>query len=172
MKNWCLRIAVGGLVLGGLLSLAVSVGQAEEVVFDLGEIVVTATRRPQPIGGISASVTVIDAEEIAERGEITVLEVLRELPGLDVVQSGGPGAITSVFLRGAESGHTLVLVDGVRVNSPTTGMFDFANLTVDNIERIEIVRGPQSTLHGSSAMGGVINIITKRGVGPPRWEVS
>ncbi len=174
MKNRCLRIVMMGLVLGGLLAPAVSIGQAEaeEVVFDLGEIVVTATRREEPLRGISASVTVIDAEEIAERGEITVLEALRGLPGLDVVQQGGPGAITSVFLRGAASAHTLVLIDGVKVNSPTTGGFNFANLAVDNIERIEIVRGPQSTLYGSDAIGGVINIITKKGVGPPRWELS
>ncbi|MCL0034145.1 TonB-dependent receptor [Thermodesulfovibrionales bacterium] len=160
-----------------MLSVTTKVGATEReespvIVFDLEEIVITATRHPEPIKGISASVTIIDAEEIAEGGEITILESLRGLPGLDVVQTGGSGATTSIFLRGAASRHTLVLIDGVRVNSPTIGMFDFANLTVDNIERIEIVRGPQSILYGSSAIGGVINIITKRGVGPPRAEIS
>lgn len=143
-----------------------------EVIFDIEEIVVTAARHPEPIGEASASVTVIDAKEIAEKGEVSVLEALRGLPGLDVIQSGGHGATTSIFLRGANSGHTLVLVDGVRVNSPTTGAFNFANLTVDNIERIEIVRGPQSTLYGSDAIGGVINIITKKGVGPLQSHLS
>jgi len=167
-----LRKFVFGLALIGVLSSTAGISRAEVPVFDLGEIVVTATRWPRPIGEISSSVTIIGADEIAEGEKITVLEVLRGLPGLDVVQSGGPGATTSVFLRGAKSAHTLVLIDGVKVNCPTVGMFDFANLTVDNIERIEIVRGPQSTLYGSDAIGGVVNIITKKGVEPPQWEVS
>lgn len=172
MKRW-----LGLLTVLVFLTLP-GFGQAEEArenktaVFDLGEIVVTATRVERPLKEITGSVTVIDTGEIAEKGEITALEVLRGLPGLDVVQSGGPGATTSVFLRGANSGHTLVLIDGARVNSPTTGGFNFANLTVDNIEQIEIIRGPQSTLYGSAAIGGVINIITKRGVGSPRGELS
>ncbi|MCD5390599.1 TonB-dependent receptor plug domain-containing protein, partial [candidate division NPL-UPA2 bacterium] len=110
MKKKVFALAVA-LVVGGFFLIEVQAEEGREVVFDLGEIVVTATRREEPVGGISASVTVIDAEELAEGGEITVLEALRELPGLDVVQSGGPGAITSVFLRGTNSGHTLVLID-------------------------------------------------------------
>ncbi len=163
------------LVIGGFFLATNKEVQAEQVpeaVFDLGEVVVTATRREVPIAELSSSVTVISAEEITDKKKTTVLEVLRGLPGLDVVQSGGPGAVTSVFLRGTKSTHTLVLIDGVEVNSPATGGFDFANLTVDNIERIEIIRGPQSTLYGSDAIGGVVNIITKRGVGPARWEIS
>jgi vitamin B12 transporter len=167
-----LRKFVFGFVLVWLLVSTAGISWAEAPVFDLGEIVVTATRWPRPIGEVSAAITVIDAEEIAKGGEITVFEALRGLGGLDVVQTGGPGGVTSIFLRGAPSRHTLVLVDGVKVNSPTTGMFNFAHLTVDNIERIEIVRGPQSTLYGSDAIGGIINIITKRRVTPPRWEVS
>ena len=147
-------------------------GEDQTHVFELEEVVVTAARVERPLKETSSSVTVIDAEEIASKGKITVLEVLRGQPGLDVVQSGGPGATTSVFLRGANSGHTLVLVDGVEVNSPALGMFNFTNLTVDNIERIEIVRGPQSTLYGSDAIGGVINIITRKGYGPPRLGFS
>ncbi|MBT9143714.1 MAG: Colicin I receptor [Dehalococcoidia bacterium] len=163
------------LVIGGFFLATNKEVQAEQVpeaVFDLGEVVVTATRREVPIAELSSSVTVISAEEITDKKKTTVLEVLRGLPGLDVVQSGGTGAVTSVFLRGTKSTHTLVLIDGVEVNSPATGGFDFANLTVDNIERIEIIRGPQSTLYGSDAIGGVVNIITKRGVGPARWEIS
>lgn len=171
MKRW-----LSGLTVFAFLIIS-GAGQAEETgeeyhVFDLEEIVVTAARVARPLKETSSSVTIIDAGEIASTGENTVLEVLRGLPGLDVVQSGGPGATTSVFSRGANSSHTLVLVDGVEVNSPTTGGFNFANLSVDNIERIEIVRGPQSTLYGSDAIGGVIHIITQKGRGEPRWGIS
>ena len=123
----------------------------------LKEIVVTATRTPVPIEKLTNSVTVIDSETIEAKQVKTVLEVLRDVPGLDVRQSGGPGGNTS---------HTLVMIDGVQVNSPTNGLFDFADLTVDNIDRIEVIRGPQSTLYGSDAIGGVIHIITKKGTGP------
>ncbi len=132
----------------------------------LDEVVVTATRTPVPIEQTTNSVTVIDAEAIAAKQVDTVLDVLRTVRGLDVRQAGGIGGQTSVFMRGGNSNHTLVLIDGVQVNSPTTGAFDFADLTVENIERIEVIRGPQSTLYGSDAIGGVINIITKKGVGP------
>lgn len=130
------------------------------------EVVVTATRTEAPLKGTAASVTIITEKEISEKKAKTVLEILRDVPALDVVQTGGLGGTTSVFMRGANSNHTLVLIDGVQVNSPTAGLFDFADLTTENIERIEIVRGPQSTLYGSDAIGGVIHIITKRGKGP------
>ncbi|MCL0085514.1 TonB-dependent receptor plug domain-containing protein [Thermodesulfovibrionales bacterium] len=127
---------IGVLCLIALLSVTTKVGATEReespvIVFDLEEIVITATRHPEPIKGISASVTIIDAEEIAEGGEITILESLRGLPGLDVVQTGGPGALTSVFLRGAAPRHTLVLVDGVKVNSPTTALLPFFTVSVE-----------------------------------------
>jgi vitamin B12 transporter len=138
------------------------------------EIVVTATRIETPSGEVGSSVTVITDQQIEERQNTTVLEVLRTVPALDVVQLGGPGGQTSVFIRGAKSEHTLVLIDGIEMNDPITPgrSCDFANLTTDNIERIEIIRGPQSTLYGSDAIGGVINIITKRGKGRPSGFVS
>lgn len=139
---------------------------------EVEEVVVTATKTEVPLKEVTSSVTVITEEEIQAKNAKTVLEVLRDVPGLDVVQTGGPGGTTSVFMRGSNSSHTLVLIDGVQVNSPTTGAFDFADMTVDNVERIEIVRGAQSTLYGSEAIGGVINIITKRGKGAPAFSLS
>jgi vitamin B12 transporter len=138
------------------------------------EIVVTATRIETPSREVGSSVTVITNQQIEERQNTTVLEVLRTVPALDVVQLGGPGGQTSVFIRGAKSEHTLVLIDGIEMNDPMEPgrSYDFANLTTDNIERIEIIRGPQSTLYGSDAIGGVINIITKRGKGRPSGFVS
>jgi vitamin B12 transporter len=109
---------------------------------------------------------VITAKDIAAQQAETVLQVLRNVPGLDVVQTGSRGAGTSVFVRGSESDHVLVLLDGVEVNSTTLGAFNFAHLTTENIERIEIIRGSGGTLYGSHAIGGVINIITKKGRGP------
>jgi vitamin B12 transporter len=97
---------------------------------------------------------------------------LRKVPGLDVVQTGSRGTNTAIFIRGSESDHVLVLIDGVEVNSATLGAFDFAHLTTENIERIEILRGAGGTLYGSQAIGGVINIITKRGQGPFEAGVS
>jgi len=136
------------------------------------DVVVTATRTEVPLKKAASSVTVIDEKRIQEKHLSTVLEVLREVPGLDIVQTGGLGGTTSAFLRGTNSNHTLVLLDGVQINSATTGAFDFADLTTENIDRIEIVRGPQSTLYGSDAIGGVIQIFTKKGKGPSRSSVS
>ena len=103
-----------------------------------------------------------DAEVIQRQQAETVAEALRSVPSLDVVQNGSCGTTTSVFIRGAESDQTLVLIDGVEVNSVTLGAFDFSNLTTENIERIEVLRGGGGTLYGSQAVGGVINIITKQ----------
>ena len=127
------------------------------------EIIVTGTSTGMPRSVIPASVTVITEKDIKESGISNVSDLLRKVPGLDVVQPGGTGKTSSVFIRGANSSHTLVLIDGIRVNSPTSGRFDFADLSIDNIERIEIIRSPTSTLYGSEAMGGVIQIFTKRG---------
>ena len=129
---------------------------------ELEGIVVTATPTPLEISRLGNHVTLIDGEGIAARGIGTVADVLREVPGLSVVRSGSFGGITSVFVRGGESDYVQVLVDGVQVNQPG-GAFDLAGLTTANIERIEIVRGPSSALHGSDAVAGVIHIITKGG---------
>lgn len=131
-------------------------------------VVETPTRTGTPLSQVGSSVSVVTAADIEQRKQYSVLEVLRGLPGVDVVQSGGPGRVATVFIRGANSDQTKVLLDGIWMNDPiTTGrLFDFSNLSVDNIERIEVIRGPQSVLYGSDAIGGVINIITKKGQGP------
>jgi vitamin B12 transporter len=135
-------------------------------------VIISATRDEQSLESTTSSATVITAKELAERQITTVGDALQSVVGVDVVRNGGPGGVTNVFLRGANSSQTLVLIDGVPVNNPTVGGFDFADLTTDNIERIEIVRGPKSSLYGSDANGGVINIVTKKGQGPPKATLS
>ena len=136
-------------------------------------IVVSVSRVETDASNVASAVTVVTREQIESRQLGTVLEVLQSVPGVSLVRTGGPGGSTSVFLRGASSAHALVLVDGIEMNDPSapTGGYDLATLGTDGIERIEILRGPQSTIHGSSAMGGVVNVITRRGEGPPRVEV-
>ena len=130
--------------------------------------VISPTRTPQPAATTASSVTVITREQIERSGQTNVAEVLRGTLGVDVVRQGGPGGLTSVFLRGANSQHTKVLLDGISLNDPSNAsrLFDFSTLTTDNIERIEVLRGPQSMAYGSDAIGGVINIISRRGQGP------
>jgi len=134
---------------------------------DVTEVVVTATRLETRDEKVASSVTVITAREIENSGIKYVSEILNTVPGLDFFQLGGVGQQSSVLLRGADPSHLLVLVDGFAVNDPGSpkGAFNWAHMMVENIERIEVLRGPQSTLYGSDAMAGVINIITKRGEG-------
>jgi len=139
--------------------LAQSVQAAEQ----LPGLVVTADRIAQDQASISADVTVISQQEIEQSQASSVADLLRNYGGLDVAASGGPGKVTSVFMRGANSGHTLVLIDGVRVGAATTGIFDWGALSTAGIERIEIVRGAQSSLYGADAMGGVIQLFTRKG---------
>ena len=129
-------------------------------------MVVTATRTEVPLNQLTTSLTVITSEELRERQAELISEVLRDVAGVNVVQTGSMGTATSVFIRGSTSNQVLVLIDGVEINSTTTGAYDFANLTTESIERIEVLRGAGGTLYGSQAIGGVINIITKRGQGP------
>ncbi len=137
---------------------------------EVKEIVVTATRREVPMEQVGQSVTVLGTEEIERRQARDVLELLRDVPGLSIVQTGSRGGTTSLFVRGGEADYNLVMIDGVQVNRGG-GQFSFASLTADNVERIEIVRGPTSSLYGSDAISSAINIVTKRGRGPPKADL-
>ena len=149
-----------------------SYSQAEGAVEKLESIEITSNRLKTSIEQYAGSATVITEEEIKQSGKIHVGDILRDALGVDLRQSGPMGATSTLFLRGAGSESTLVLIDGVQVNSNTLGSYNFADLNVDNVQKIEILRGPQSTLWGSDAVGGVINIITKKGSGKPATYAS
>ncbi|TDJ48859.1 MAG: TonB-dependent receptor [Nitrospina sp.] len=144
----------------------------EDNVEELEPIEIMATRTSITEENQSAAITIITQEEIQQKQHMQVKDILREQLGINVVTVGPLGATSTVFMRGANSQSTLVMIDGVQVNANTTGGFDFSNLQMDNIERIEILRGPQSTLWGGDAVGGVINIITKKGKGKPTHSLA
>jgi vitamin B12 transporter len=138
------------------------------------EIVVTANRMETPLKEVASSVVVITREDITRAGKSRVLEVLEETIGLSSTQNGPPGAQSTVFIRGANAEHTLVMIDGIEVNDPITPTrsFDMSLPLVENIDRIEILRGPQSPLYGSDAMGGIINIITRKDRGKSKFSLT
>ncbi|MEP6917199.1 MAG: TonB-dependent receptor, partial [Acidobacteriota bacterium] len=133
-------------------------------------LIVSAAQVEIPLSRASSAVTVITGSELQSRQIATVADALRDVPGLTVARSGALGTLTAVFPRGGESDYTLVFVDGIQVNA-FGGGFDFAHLSANNVDRIEIVRGPQSALYGSNAIGAVVHIVTRDG-GPPRGDVS
>ena len=128
-------------------------------------IIVTAARSPQPLTDLIADVTYIGAEDIARSGAQSVAELLARVPGVEIATNGGPGSTTSVFLRGANRGHTLVLIDGLRVGSSSDGATALEAIPLEQIDHIEILRGPASSLYGADAIGGVIQIFTRRSHG-------
>jgi vitamin B12 transporter len=135
-------------------------------------VVVTATRTARTADQLLHPVTVIGRDDIERRQARSVQELLAGTPGMTISNNGGPGKASSMFLRGTESDHVLVLIDGVKAGSATLGATAFENLPVEEIDRIEVVRGPRSSLYGSEAIGGVVQIFTRRGEGPPRPRVS
>jgi vitamin B12 transporter len=137
-------------------------------------IVITPTGNETVIEQAPGSVTLISAEEIERRSYSSVAEALESIPGITIVRSGPRGQITSLFARGANSNHTLVMRDGMVLNDPSspTGAYDFSNMSLNGVERIEIVRGPLSTLYGSSAIGAVVNIISESGSLVPQQELT
>jgi vitamin B12 transporter len=132
----------------------------------LAEIVVTASSLPTPRARLPQSVTVLRGDDLRTRGVILLQDALREVPGLHVVRTGSVGGTTSVFLRGGNSNFVKVLLDGIPLNEPG-GRFDFGSFSLENVDRIEVVRGPSSVLHGSDAMAGVIQIFTRPAEGLP-----
>jgi len=136
------------------------------------QVVVSATRFDIPLDQSPATVSVITSEDLEQKQIERVSDALREVPGLSVVQTGTPGQLTSVFMRGLPSEDMQVLLDGIPINQGLAGQFDFANLTTDDIDRIEVVRGPQSTIYGPRALAGVVQIFTKQGNGPPGITLS
>ncbi len=154
-----------------LLLPAALAGQTPGDTVELNPVVVTATRLPRSAADVPTAVTVLRDVDLRAQGIHTVFEALRGVPGATVVQTGSFGGQTSLFLRGGQSNYVKVLVDGVPVNQPG-GAFDFANLTTDDVERIEMVRGPASVLYGSDAVTGVVQIFTRRGTGTGRVDAS
>src|SRR5205814_1009024 len=148
-----------------VLALVTNVA-AEQEVKQAEHVIVTATRLETPAEQLGASVTVIPGDDIDTRRYPTVDEALRGVPGVDIRRSGSFGKTTAISIRGANPNQVQVLVDGMRVKSPTLGQVDLSDLSPELIERIEVIRGPQSTLYGADAIGGVVNIITRRGKGP------
>ena len=137
----------------------------------IAAVVVTATRSPLALERAPSSVTVLQGEQLRRAGITTAVDALRQVPGLALAQTGAYGGATSLFIRGGESKFTKVLVDGVPVNA-AGGAFDFSTLSTDNIERIEVVRGPASVLYGSDAVAGVVQIFTRRGTSGVHGELA
>ncbi|MEP5926127.1 MAG: TonB-dependent receptor plug domain-containing protein, partial [Nitratireductor sp.] len=149
-------------------AFAATSAHAEEAIVT-PELLVSAGVEPIPVKQVSSSYTIVTAEEIEKFQYQDITDALRSVPGLHVVPSGARGTVTTVFTRGANSNHTLVLLNGMPLNDPAfpNGAANLAGIPLDNVARIEVVRGPQSALYGSQAIGGVINIITKSGAGKP-----
>lgn len=147
------------------IHFVVTTAHADEAPLELNDLLVSAALEPVSAADVASSVTVITREQIEQRQVKYLTELLRDVPGFAVSQSGGPGTLTQVRVRGAEANQLLVLIDGVRANDPASGdEFQFQFATTANIERIEIIRGPQSAIWGTDALAGVINIIRRKDV--------
>jgi len=142
--------------------------------YNLSDIVISATKTNTSTVELANSISVIDSSEITNSNKSNVFDLLKNQYGLSFTQQGGYGTLSNVYLRGANTGQTLILIDGVEYNLPSdpSGVFDFSSLPSDNIEKIEVLRGPQSTIYGSDALAGVINIITKKGNGKPKYSAT
>jgi vitamin B12 transporter len=156
-------------LIAGVLLVTTAAPAAHAADTSLETVVITATRTLQPAARTGDSISVITGQRLDQQQVVAVSDALAQTPGLVILRDGGPGQTTTMALRGAEAGQTLVLVDGVRINDPSTvdGQALIGDVMVNNIARIEVLRGPQSTLYGSDAIGGVVNILTKRGGAGP-----
>jgi len=160
----CLRVAALPLALAAAFPLH---AQNAATASELAETVVTATRVAQPLSDLVADVSIVDRDTIERSGAVGVADVLARLPGVEIARNGGLGSTTSVFLRGAESRFTAVYIDGVRVDSQSTGGASWEQIPLSQIDRIEVLRGPAAAVYGSDAIGGVIQLFTKKGEGKP-----
>src|SRR3974390_1157129 len=166
----CLRLFGAASALTACLQAANAQDNPQGTQVALPTIVVSPTTIPTPETEIASSVTVITSADIERQQYRTVPAALNAVPGLNVVQTGGPGGQTSVFIRGTNANQVKVLIDGVDASDPSSpnGAFDFAHLVTGDIAQIEVLRGPQSGLYGADAIGGVISITTKKGEGPAK----
>jgi len=128
----------------------------------MSNLIVAATKTHLPKQKILIPITILDAEDIALSGANNLSEILRFIAGIDVTSNGGPGQIASIFMHGSNSNHTLILINGIKINDSATGTAAIQNIHPDLIEKIEIIKAPRTSLYGSNAVGGVINIITKK----------
>jgi vitamin B12 transporter len=160
------------IMMGAALLCAVTSFAYAETIEKIDEVVVTATRMPQALGKTIAHATVLNEKEIRDSGAPDVATLLRSVSGVEIAQSGGLGLQSSTYLRGSNSNQVLVLIDGVRVNSATSGATALEHIMLESIERIEVVRGNVSSLYGSEAIGGVIQLFTKKGQGKPSFTAS
>lgn len=152
------------------LAFAPPIWAAENI--NLNDVVVTASRIPQTRESVIADVTVIESEEIQRAGQSTLVELLAIQSGIEISSSGGAGTASGIFIRGTNSSHVVVLIDGLRVDSATLGATSFENLPLGQIDRIEILRGPATSLYGQDAIGGVIQIFTKKGEGTVKFNAN
>jgi len=162
MGNNIMRNTISGAVLVSTVILTTPLTTLASGEDTLDPVVVTASKQPQLVSETLASVTVIDRQQIERSHAADISDLLRFHAGLDVARLGGPGQQTSLFMRGTNSDHTLVMIDGVRINAASSGAAPWERLRPHQIERIEVVRGPRSATHGSDAIGGVVNIITRK----------
>ena len=156
-------------IITSLIALAFTSPSYSAENIELDDVVVTASRVAQTRESVIADVTVIDQEEIERAGQSTFVELLQTQPGIEISSSGGPGTASSIFLRGTNSNQVVVLIDGLRVGSATAGTTTFENIPLAQIDKIEILRGPATSLYGQDAVGGVIQIFTKKGLGKPQF---
>ena len=156
-------------IIASLVALAFASPSYSAENIELDNVVVTASRTPQPRESVIADVSVIDADEIQRSGQATLVELLQLQPGIEITSNGGAGKTAGIFIRGTNSSHVVVLIDGIRVSSATLGTTTFENLPITQIDKVEILRGPATSLYGQDAIGGVIQIFTKKGQGKTKF---